>query len=258
MNHDEHVPDAVNELADLQLQHPTANNVLALGADHPYVPGHHQIIEEEPIQLPALHLFSYMENRCPHCGARYSHHECSMKQIFTKCCFQGKVTLLAIKPPSQNILELFTGNTEDSQHCLGEIRHRNAAMLMASWNAILTEYVGRGPRVVTIHGQAYQLTAAQAAPKGQPPQYAQLYMLESTNAWQQRVTHPRNANLRPEILQVLQNELMDVNPYARQYKNMGQILKRERQLTAANNQPVWPNRMVIATHSFQIGCYNNT
>ena len=58
---------------------------------------------------------------------------------------------------------------------------------MASWNATVTEHAGRGPRVVTIHGQAYHLTAAQEAPEGQPPQYAQLYILDTNDALQQRV-----------------------------------------------------------------------
>ena len=43
---------------------------------------------------------------------------------------------------------------------------------------------------------------------------------------------------------------MDVNPYARQYQNMGHILPRERQLAAANIQPV-------AKRPFQDRHYDN-
>ena len=44
---------------------------------------------------------------------------------------------------------------------------------------------------------------------------------------------------------------MAVNPYARQYQNRGQILERERQLAAENNESPPPIRMIIAKHPFQ-------
>ena len=154
-------------------------------------------------------------------------------------------------------MELFSGETADSRHFLDNIRYYNAAFAMASWNATLNEHAGRGPRVVTIHGQAYHLTAAQEAPEGQPPQYAQLYILDSKEAMQQRINDPRNENLRPDILQILQDALLAVNPYARQYQNMGQILQRERQIAAANNQPVQPVRMIIAKRPYQDRRYDN-
>ena len=83
---------------------------------------------------------------------------------------------------------------------------------MASWNATVTEHAGRGPRVVTIHGQAYHLTAAQEAPEGQPPQYAQLYILDTNEALQQWINDLGNENLWADVLQLLQDELMAVNP----------------------------------------------
>ena len=122
---------------------------------------------------------------------------------------------------------------------------------------MLNEHAGRGPRVVTIHGQSYHLTAAQEAAQGQLPQYAQLYILDTNEAVQQRVNDPRNQNLLPNVIQLLQDELMAVNPYARQYRNMGEVLQRERQIATANNQPLAPVRMIIATRPFQDRRYDN-
>ena len=101
------------------------------------------------------------------------------------------------------------------------------------------------------------MTSAQEAYDGHAPQYAQLFILDTNEALQQRINDPRNTNLRSDIIQLLQDELLALNPYARQYKSMGQILQRERETAAANNQPVQPVRMIIASHPFQDQCYAN-
>ena len=248
---------AVNDLANLQIQHPVANAPIAQGPQQPGLPRNDGDNCIAPIQLPAPHRLGAMNNLCPHCAARYFQEECTTQQVFTRCCFQGKVELPPSQLPSHNIVELFNGDTAQSRHFLENIHHYNAAMSMASWNATLTEHAGRGPRVVTSHGQAYHLTAVQEAPQGIPPQYAHLYILDTNAAMQERASDPRNRNLRPEIMQLLQDELLAVNPYARQYHNMGHILERERQLASAANQPVRPVKMIIATRPFQDRRYAN-
>ena len=256
-NHDPPIIAAVNDLANLQTQHPVANAPIAQGPQQPGLPQHNDVRRIVPIQLPAPHRLGDMDNQCPHCAARYCQEECTTQQVYTRCCFQGKVVLPPIQLPSNNIVERFSGDTAHSRHFLENIRHYNAVMAMASWNATLNEHAGRGPRVVTIHGQAYHLTAVQEAPRGQPPQYAQLYILDTNAAMQERVTDPRNGNLRPEIMQLLQDELLAINPYARQYQTMGQILERERQLASAANQPVRPVKMIIAIRPIQDRPYAN-
>ena len=256
-NNDMPIDPAMQELANLQLQHPVANDFVPQVQDHPNLPEDHNIMENLPIQLPVPHHLGDMNNRCPHCEAKYFQEECTTQRTFTKCCFQGKVRLPPLQLPAQAIIDLFTGDTPQAHHFLENIRHYNAALSMASWNAQLREHAGRGPRVVTIHGQPYHLTSAQEAPEGQAPQYAQLYILDTNEALQQRINDPRNVNLRPDIIQLLQDELLAVNPYAQQYHNMGQILRRQRQIAAESNQPVQPVRMVIATRPFQNGRYAN-
>ena len=223
----------------------------------PQLPEDEDMIDEEPHQFPPPHRLGQMNNTCPNCGAKYFQEEVNSQGVFTKCCYRGAITLPPIQPPSINILQLFNGDTANSRHFLQNIRHYNAAMAMASWNATLNEHAGRGPRVVTIHGQSYHLTAAQEAQQGQQAQYAQLYILDTTEAMHQRVNDPRNQNLLQDVIQIVQDELMAVNPYARQYHNMGEVLQRERQLAAANNQPIAPVRMIIATRPFQDRRYNN-
>ena len=124
----------LNNLGELQLEHPVANDPMAQGGEQPDIPREDAIIQDIPIQLPAPHRLGDMNNICPHCGARFFHEECTTQRIFTKCCFQGKVTLPPIQIPPANIALLFTGNTADSRHFLENICHYNAAMAMASWN----------------------------------------------------------------------------------------------------------------------------
>ena len=92
---------------------------------------------------------------------------------------------------------------------------------MASCNPTVNELTSRGHGVVTIHGQTYHLTGEADAPEGQRPQYSQLYILDTNQALQERIHEQRNANLQPKILQLLQDELMAINPFAKQFQNMG-------------------------------------
>ena len=65
------VDAAINELNELQLPHPAANDLHTLEADCPILLEGDGMIEDEPIQLPAPHHLGGMNNKCPHCGARY-------------------------------------------------------------------------------------------------------------------------------------------------------------------------------------------
>ena len=49
------------------------------------------------------------------------------KNVFTKCCFQGKVTLPPVTLPSANIIDLFSAETPQSRHFMENICHYNAA-----------------------------------------------------------------------------------------------------------------------------------
>ena len=112
-NNDPPVIAAVNQLADLQLQNPIGNEAIVQGVIQPVLPEDDDIIH---IQFPAPHCLGDMHNRCPHCAARYFQQECTTRGVFTKCCFQGKVTLPVIAVPPHNIVVLFSGDTAHSRH----------------------------------------------------------------------------------------------------------------------------------------------
>ena len=137
-----------------------------------------------------------MNNLCPHCGEKFFLQERNAKNIFTKCCFEGKVPLPPILPPSHGIVNLYNGESAHLRHFHDDIRQYNSTMAMASLNATLREQVVWGPRVMAIHGQAYHLMSAVAVPpQGQQLEYAPLYMLDTQQAVKERFNDPRNQNL---------------------------------------------------------------
>lgn len=75
----------------------------------------------------------------------------------------------------------------ESRNFRANIRNYNAAFAMASWNANIQIHRGRGPQVVTIHGQAYHATGPLLPQTGHTPQYAQLYIMDSRQALQERL-----------------------------------------------------------------------
>ena len=57
-----------------------------------------------------------MNNLCPHCGEKFFLQERNAKNIFTKCCFEGKVALPPILPPSHGIVNLYNGESAHLRH----------------------------------------------------------------------------------------------------------------------------------------------
>eukprot|EP00112_Aurelia_sp_Birch-Aquarium-sp1_P000744 Seg10723.2 transcript_id=Seg10723.2/GoldUCD/mRNA.D3Y31 product="hypothetical protein" protein_id=Seg10723.2/GoldUCD/D3Y31 len=203
--------------------------------------------QESPLQmeLPQQHSLGPMSGRCPNCNARFFPQEKTTRGQYTKCCRQGKVHLPPIAQPSENIKQLFSGDSPDSPHFKTHVRQYNASLGMASWNAPIVQHPAGGPRVVTIHGQAYHLTSPPEPQPGEPPKFAQLYILDTRQAIQERLQLPENAQLRPHVLQQLQDELMTVNPYAHDFRYMGEVMQEQRELAAARGEQPKPVRMII-------------
>eukprot|EP00794_Sanderia_malayensis_P020938 gene20938-biopygen15445 len=157
-----------------------------------------------------------MTKEGPHCGAKYFKEEHNARGKYTKCCMEGKIALPPIQPPPPDVLGLFEGITDDSQHFLANLRQYNSMMAFASWQAQLRTHAGRGVPVITIHGKAYHMTGVPETNENRTAQYAELYIMDTRQAMRQRVDN--NENLKENIIQLLQNQLMAVNPFAHHYQ----------------------------------------
>eukprot|EP00794_Sanderia_malayensis_P017148 gene17148-biopygen14755 len=196
-----------------------------------------------------------MTKECPHCGAKYFKEEHNARGKYTKCCMEGKIALPPIQPPPPDVLGLFEGITDDSRHFLANLRQYNSMMAFASWQAQLRTHAGRGVPVITIHGKAYHMTGVQEPNENRTAQYAELYIMDTRQAMRQRVDN--NQNLKENIIQLLQNELMAVNPFGQHYQAMGDILEEQRRLAVENNEPIPTFKMVVTGRPNQDRRYDN-
>eukprot|EP00794_Sanderia_malayensis_P008568 gene8568-biopygen6854 len=206
-----------------------------------------------PPQNHDLHRMAPMNNVCTNCGAKYFKEELNTKKKYTKCCREGAVHLPAIQPPPAVLMPLFLGHTEDTQRdskdFLSKFRQYNATMAMASWTANIPQVPGRGPSVITIHGSAYRRTARLGPLPGQQPKYAELYIMDTAEALEHRMNNPTNRDLNKDTIKKLQDELLAVNPYAQEYKNIGDILQQQKEQATAANEPIPTFDMIIASRA---------
>ncbi len=212
--------------------------------------------QQQPPNQQQQHYAGSMDQACEKCRAKFFPQETTTQHKYTKCCQDGKASLPPVSPPSQPIRDLYSGNTNNSSQFKKNIRHYNSALAMASWNAHLDPHPGRGPRVVTFHGQVYHLTNQTIAQQGDNPRYAQLYIMDTNQALAERTSNPQNQELKREILLMLLNELNALSRYAQSYKFMGDILRQEQDRAVAANEDLHPVRMVVTSKPGQ-DCRND-
>eukprot|EP00794_Sanderia_malayensis_P014677 gene14677-biopygen11774 len=220
---------------------------------------------EQPANRPSeninQHHIALVNNTCPHCCAKYFREELNTRNQYTKCCHNGAVNLPAVQPPRATMMSLFLGDTEDTQrqskNFLSKLRQYNATMAMASWTANIPQLPGRGPPVITIHGSAYHRTAHLHPLEGQQPKNDELYIMYMAEALENRTNNPTNRDLNKDTIKKLQDELLAVNPYAQEYKNIGDILQQEQQQATAANEPVPTFDMIITSRANQNHRYHS-
>ncbi|GBM27573.1 hypothetical protein AVEN_97087-1 [Araneus ventricosus] len=126
---------------------------------------------------------------------------------FTSCCRKGKIKL---EKPSDalsndflypNFLDLLTNpNNPDYKNFHDDIRSYNSDVSFASMGTKVVDFSCGGPYAFKVHGQIRHRTSHIQSLNGQAPQYAQLYVIDSTQATKIRVNHPANEQCNLRIL----------------------------------------------------------
>ena len=191
-----------------------------------------------------LHDCGKMDTICEECGAKHLKKERPSDKKFTDCCNKGKVILPAPKKCPELLLNLLSNSHPDSGHFKRKIRNYNSALAFASMGANITTLTGGGPYCFRIHGQVYHRTS-EVAVNIPNPKYAQLYFIEAEQASVERARHNANGDCKRYLMDGLDQELRQVNPYARMYMNMRQVYEREQQEAQEEERPQVAVSMVI-------------
>ena len=99
--------------------------------------------------------------------------------------------------------------------------------------AKVVESTGRGPYVFKIHGQVFHRTSHHQPINNQAPQYAQLYVVDSTQATTIRSEHPANEGCFPRILDKIDRFFRNNNRLADSYRILREV--EAKAIEEANN-----------------------
>lgn len=171
---------------------------------------------------------------CSFCRSKNFLGERPSDGFFSYCCQKGKVKLP--KPRDENGCELeypdflrdLMTNKNNPLHSVfkEQIRSINNAVSFASMGAKIVDVPGRGPYVFKIHGQTCHKTSHLQPINNQQPQYAQLYIINSTQATGIRQQHQANANIPAIILDQIDRFFRQHNRIAHSYQMMREIEER--------------------------------
>ncbi|GJZ46665.1 DNA helicase [Tanacetum coccineum] len=148
------------------------------------------------------------EHSCEYCGALFWYDE-RLKSIGTnrrpkygRCCKGGQVVLRTYQIYPDYIKLLL-----NDRHFMENIRAYNQMFSMTSLGAHIDESVnnGRGPYVFKISGQLYHWLGSLCPTEGEPPRFLQLYIYDTDNEVDNRMSHfgGQNSDLRRDIVEGL-------------------------------------------------------
>jgi len=147
------------------------------------------------------HDVGSMDTVCPHCGARF------WKGEHIQCCYAGCLII-----PEQQIPEVLS-NLILCRAVQSNLRSYNTAMAMAS---VGHDRSGFPEGVFVLSGRSYHQIGAIIPRAGQGHNFAQIYILDTTEATDRRV-ELLGQRLDRQVLDELHQQLMLHNRYASQF-----------------------------------------
>lgn len=200
-----------------------------------------------------LHSCGPLNVICEFCHSRNFIGERPSDGLFTSCCRKGKVMLPKEYDINGNelnyppFLEDFLTNPANPLHVRfrDQIRQINNAMSFASLGAKIVDVQGRGPYVFKVHGQTYHKTSHLEPTSRDTRKYAQLYVIDSTQALSIRHQHAANISIPPTILDAIDRFFRQHNRIAQTFQMIREIEERENREALAANLPAPQISMVF-------------
>ncbi|KAG5565923.1 hypothetical protein RHGRI_001745 [Rhododendron griersonianum] len=215
-----------NPSATLHTNRPTLTNQVELGCEA----GLDEELEE-PMNLEGRHYLGTMDIECHDCKALHWMDErltrsSTSSPLFGTCCLQGKVRLNLLLTPPSPIRALYDGDDDRSISFQKHARGYNATNAFTSLGATLDPRVltGSGPTSFTIHGELRHRAGSLMPQQGNDATYAQLYIFYPTSALE--VRNRNNEHLRRDVLEIIQDTLLQVNPFVDKFRQAYAILEQ--------------------------------
>jgi hypothetical protein len=199
-----------------------------------------------------------MDEICSECHSINFKDEKPSDGKFSSCCHKGKVVLDRLKTYPELLKRLLTDNHPMHRNFIENIRSYNSALGFASMGATITKPPGYGPYCFRIHGQIYHRVSS-AHPKGsESPKFAQLYILDSDEALQKRMTPKENTGCDSKLMAALDSLIRSINEYAKGFKMMRELEIREELKAKNEGRSINQISMLIRTdRRDDQRCYNN-
>ncbi|VDL83924.1 unnamed protein product, partial [Nippostrongylus brasiliensis] len=171
---------------------------------------------------------------------------------FVQCCDLGRTQLQKFQNFPDELRQLFeiditaTGERRRLQRNFHQhIRKFNSALAMASMGAQIRPPTGPGPYCFRIHDQVYHFIGPLHPEGDQRRQYGQIYILDTSQAVQQRLESVQNEGCDAVLMRSLSHLIATSNPYAQAFKMMREVEIAEQELARRENRPASTLKMVF-------------
>ena len=176
-----------------------------------------QLFSKAETTLPLL--FGPMNQSCTFCQALFFAEERNTNSEFTLCCMNGTVTVENSLNTTPTLERLFDGDHELHRHFMDNIIYYNNSLAMASIGAKFHKFAGGGPPIIKVNGIFMHNTSSLKPNPGDPPRYAQLYVVDPAVAVQERRSASNN-RCDERLLSALSCELLVCNPYVTAFRSL--------------------------------------
>ncbi|KAF6160384.1 hypothetical protein GIB67_019153 [Kingdonia uniflora] len=184
-------------------------------------------LENMDIECPSCHALHWLDKKLTN-SSRY-------RPLFKTCCKQGKIRLPILQPLPPAIQVLYDDDSSHAKSFRSQIHEYNAANTYTSLGVKLDDQIlnGRGPKPFSIYGELKHRVGALLPDLGKQAAYAQLYIYDSASVLNARIS--RNPQLNTNVLKIIQDNLMEYNPFVRIYRQAYEVLN---DAYSADNQNV--------------------
>lgn len=171
------------------------------------------------------HSCGGMNYTCEFCLALNFRDEKLRDNTFKHCCSKNTV-LLPRKQYPECLQNLLTNvDNQNYQDFRKNIRNYNSAVAFASFSAKEELFSTKGPPVIRIHGQIYHRASHLHPNDENKRRFAQLYIMDSRTANQERIKQCMQFKLDQQILDILDNFLRRNNPFCKAYRMLNEVVE---------------------------------